>query len=88
MQVAERYSHVESRKKEGAHYTPEIISDFISEKNWSSWLREHDNEKQIDIVRRNINKNLPCGSDVFISKLEKMTGQKLKFKPIGRPKKG
>jgi hypothetical protein len=27
----ERYSHVESRKKEGAHYTPEIFSDFISE---------------------------------------------------------
>ncbi|WP_423908305.1 Eco57I restriction-modification methylase domain-containing protein [Candidatus Spongiihabitans sp.] len=31
MQTAERYSHVESRKKEGAHYTPEIFSDFISE---------------------------------------------------------
>ncbi len=25
-----RYKHVESRKKEGAHYTPEIISNFIS----------------------------------------------------------
>lgn len=32
MQVVERYSHVESRKKEGAHYTPEIFADFISEK--------------------------------------------------------
>ncbi len=30
MQIAERYSHVESRKKEGAHYTPESFSDFIS----------------------------------------------------------
>lgn len=28
----ERYSHVESRKREGAHYTPEVFSDFISEK--------------------------------------------------------
>lgn len=27
----ERYSHVESRKREGAHYTPEKFSDFISE---------------------------------------------------------
>ncbi|MGV6809606.1 MAG: Eco57I restriction-modification methylase domain-containing protein [bacterium] len=27
----ERYSHVVSRKIEGAHYTPEIFSDFISE---------------------------------------------------------
>ncbi len=31
MQARERYSHVKSRKKEGAHYTPKIISDFISE---------------------------------------------------------
>ena len=28
----ERYSHIESRKREGAHYTPGIFSDFISEK--------------------------------------------------------
>jgi len=26
-----RYSHVKSRKLEGAHYTPEVISDFISQ---------------------------------------------------------
>lgn len=32
MQLVERYSHVESRKKEGAHYTPENFADFISEK--------------------------------------------------------
>ncbi|WP_025733950.1 Eco57I restriction-modification methylase domain-containing protein [Carnimonas nigrificans] len=28
----DRYSHVESRKKEGAHYTPTIIADFISQR--------------------------------------------------------
>jgi len=27
----ERYNHVESRKREGAHYTPIIFADFISE---------------------------------------------------------
>jgi len=32
MQAIKRYNHVESRKREGAHYTPEIFSDFISEK--------------------------------------------------------
>jgi len=31
MQAVERYSHVESRKQEGAHYTPAVFSDFISE---------------------------------------------------------
>jgi len=29
---SDRYSHVESRKKEGAHYTPDIVSDFISQR--------------------------------------------------------
>ena len=28
----DRYSHVESRKKEGAHYTPLIMADFISQR--------------------------------------------------------
>ncbi|WP_417794831.1 Eco57I restriction-modification methylase domain-containing protein [Terasakiella pusilla] len=28
----DRYGHVESRKKEGAHYTPSIIADFISQR--------------------------------------------------------
>jgi hypothetical protein len=27
-----RYAHIESRKKEGAHYTPTIMADFISDK--------------------------------------------------------
>ncbi len=30
--LAERYNHVESRKSEGAHYTPEVFSNFISNK--------------------------------------------------------
>ena len=29
---AERYNHVESRKREGAHYTPEVLADFVAEK--------------------------------------------------------
>jgi adenine-specific DNA-methyltransferase len=31
IETPDRYSHVEDRKKEGAHYTPEIFADFISE---------------------------------------------------------
>lgn len=29
--TVDRYSHVECRKKEGAHYTPDFMSDFMSE---------------------------------------------------------
>ena len=42
-----RYKHVESRKKEGAHYTPEVISDFISSKIISNFKLK-DNIKIVD----------------------------------------
>lgn len=42
-----RYKHVESRKKEGAHYTPEVISNFISTKIISNFKLK-DNIKIVD----------------------------------------
>ncbi|MBE0471624.1 MAG: N-6 DNA methylase [Methyloprofundus sp.] len=42
-----RYKHVESRKKEGAHYTPEVVSDFISNKIISNFKLK-DNIKIVD----------------------------------------
>ena len=39
---------------------------FESLENWASWLCESDDEERLKIVRRNIQKNLPCGSDIFI----------------------
>ncbi len=61
---------------------------FKDIKDWSAWLNEQENEEQLAIVRRNIQKNIPCGSDKFIKKLEKLAGRVLQFRPIGRPKKG
>jgi hypothetical protein len=39
------------------------------------------------IVRRNIQKNLPCGSDRFIEELEQLAERLLGFPPVGRPQK-
>jgi hypothetical protein len=39
------------------------------------------------IIRRNIDKGLPCGSDRFIKKLEKQIGRVLEYRPLGRPVK-
>jgi len=61
---------------------------FKEIEDWSAWLNEQENEEQLAIVRRNIQKNIPCGSDKFIKKLEKLAGRVLQFRPIGRPKKG
>jgi hypothetical protein len=38
-----------------------------------------------DIIQRNIEKGLPCGSDNFIDGLERIAKRKLRYKPQGRP---
>lgn len=60
---------------------------FDSIGNWSAWLAEGDEPDELDLLRRNADKGLPCGSEKFIRKLEKQTGRTLKYRPPGRPKK-
>ena len=39
------------------------------------------------MLRRNVEKGLPCGTDKFIQKLETIAGRVLQYRPIGRPRK-
>lgn len=55
--------------------------------DWSAWLAEGDTEKELTLIRRNIEKGLPCGSDRFIKKLGKQVGRVLTYRPPGRPKR-
>ncbi len=57
----------------------------IAESDWSSWLATEENEEALNILRRNVEKGLPCGSDTFIEKLEKYSNKSLKYRPQGRP---
>lgn len=59
---------------------------FQSVGDWSDWLAEGDSDSEMAIIRRNVEKGLPCGSERFISKLEKLAGRSLKYRPMGRPK--
>jgi putative transposase len=54
--------------------------------DWSTWLAEGDGSDELIMLRRNIDKGLPCGSADFIKNLEKVTGRFLRFRPPGRPK--
>lgn len=54
--------------------------------DWSAWLAEGDDPSELKVIRRNIEKGLPCGSDRFIKNLEKMIGRSLQFRPQGRPR--
>jgi len=55
--------------------------------DWSAWLAEGDEPGQLSIIRRNVEKGLPCGTDRFLRKLEKLTGKILHYQPRGRPRK-
>lgn len=54
--------------------------------DWSGWLAEGDDPSELTLIRRNIEKGLPCGSDRFIKNLEKIIGRSLQFRPQGRPR--
>lgn len=60
---------------------------FRTIKDWSSWLAEGESGEELMSLGRNADKGLPCGSESFIHKLERLAGRALKFRPQGRPKK-
>ncbi len=53
--------------------------------DWSNWLSGGDNRDEIAVLRRNVNKGLPCGSSQFVSELEVISGRRLDYRPPGRP---
>ncbi|GJL51185.1 MAG: hypothetical protein NPIRA01_24120 [Nitrospirales bacterium] len=38
--------------------------------DWASWLAEGDEPEKLTVIRRHIEKGLPCGSERFLKKLE------------------
>jgi hypothetical protein len=59
---------------------------FESVGNWSNWLAEGDAPEQLETLRRNTGKGLPCGSLAFVRQLEALLGRTLRYRPQGRPK--
>jgi hypothetical protein len=55
--------------------------------DWSAWLAQGDEPGELEIIRRNADKGLPCGSQKFIGILERLTGRVLQYRPRGRPRK-
>ena len=56
--------------------------------DWSGWLNELDDEKQLNIVQFVVIFKRTCLVEQMPFKGLENTGQKMKFRPIGRPKKG
>lgn len=53
--------------------------------DWAAWLAEGDPPDKLDILRRHVDRGLPCGSPAFIERLEALSGRSLRDRPRGRP---
>ena len=53
--------------------------------DWSTWLQEGCASPELELLRTNGAKSLPCGSDSFVESLEAATGRRLRARPRGRP---
>ncbi|GJL71964.1 MAG: hypothetical protein NMNS01_11630 [Nitrosomonas sp.] len=54
--------------------------------DWSTWLAEGDDHQKLEMIRRNVEKDLPCGTEKFSAWLEKIAGRSLRYRLVGRPK--
>ena len=61
-------------------------AQFTDVGDWSAWLAEGDEPEHLSVIRRNIDKGLPCGSASFLKKMEKQAGRALQYRPQGRPR--
>lgn len=55
--------------------------------DWPPWLAAGDVPEALEVLRRNVGKGLPCGSERFVQGLEKMADRILQYRPRGRPRK-
>lgn len=60
------------------------LDGFPSAADWSAWLAGEDGSHQLETLRQNVERGLPCGSDEFVSKLEGLAGRSLRPRPPGR----
>lgn len=55
--------------------------------DWSKWLAQEDRPEQLEVLRRHVERGVPCGAEGFIRRLERKAGQMLRLRARGRPKK-
>lgn len=60
---------------------------FQGIQNWSEWLSRGLNDESAATLRRNVRQNLPCGSDAFVKSLEDRSGERLRPRERGRPRR-
>jgi len=60
---------------------------FASIGDWSAWLSVEEEAGRLNVLRKHVEKGLPCGSDGFVQALSRKIGRPLENRPQGRPKR-
>jgi len=80
-------AHCGLRKDKILCHKPEWKSAFTFIEDWSEWLEVEESAKKLKVLRKHVEKGLPCGADSFVQILGKKIGRVLENRPQGRPKK-
>lgn len=81
-------AHCGAREDDVLTTNAEWLKQLAQVKDWPGWLAEGDQSEDLEVIRRNVEKGLPCGAKGFIETLERLAGRPLRYRPQGRPLKG
>jgi putative transposase len=90
--VAEDYDWSSAAGHCGLRADPVIETDrqphgLAGIEHWSRWLADGVAPNVVETLRGHGRQNLPCGSEEFVAHLELKTGQQLRFRSRGRPRR-
>ena len=80
-------AHCEKRQDSILTVDRQWTGRLSSVDDWSTWLGDGDRPRQRELLRRHIERGLPCGSEEIVSRLERLSGRSLRFRPRGRPER-
>ena len=55
--------------------------------SWLDWVNGSMEERDVQRIRRSVNRNAPVGSDVWTAVTAELLGLDASLRPIGRPQK-
>jgi len=65
----------------------EWLQTMAAVTDWAGWLASGDDSGKVEVLRKHVDKGLPCGSEGFVEALGRRIGRILQHRPQGRPAK-
>ncbi|MDQ7002257.1 MAG: hypothetical protein Q9N02_06170 [Ghiorsea sp.] len=59
---------------------------LVCSEEWADWLLTKEDNEHLNVLRKHVEKGLPCGSEGFIKALGEKIGRTLELRPQGRPR--